>query len=299
MFHASKPANLQSRRSGFTLLELLISVAIVATLGGVVIVSYDGLEAQAAKGAATGSIAGVDKALRTYTTMTGSAPDEMDSLLATTGNDNTAAGVMAAVLGSKVAGKFTPTQLTAAQASCLNAAGISSARFIDVKGNDEVTDDLDINAADGNPATNVGPMSEISIPNHAFDDPRPGDGRNRGRGFAGTIDENTWAAVWNAGDGGYNNTKLSANADDVLVGFGVGMNCTMVGLSNDGSPFTGQISEAPYYGDIGKNEYGRFIAMYNCGPAGSELKAAKLMCVIDARGDFLDEEWAEYTGQKK
>ena len=175
----------QSRRSGFTLLELLISVAIVATLGGVVLVSYDGLEAQAAKGAATGSIAGVDKAIRTYTTMSGSAPNEMDSLCATTGDDATAGGGMSNILGSKVAGKFTATQLTAGQADALNAAGISTARFIDSEGDDNVVSDLVIVAADGNPAADC--ADEEVVPAAAWHVTRSGANVGGRRGAESSV----------------------------------------------------------------------------------------------------------------
>ena len=52
------------RSSGFSLLELLVVVAILAGLGGLLLVAYDGLETQAAKGAATPPSASVSKSVR-------------------------------------------------------------------------------------------------------------------------------------------------------------------------------------------------------------------------------------------
>jgi prepilin-type N-terminal cleavage/methylation domain-containing protein len=289
----------RNSRGGFTLIESLIVVTILAILGGTTIAAYEGLESQSAKGVATAGINDVDRAVRLYTSVTRSAPNNLDSLMATTGNDNTSAGQVTNSLGAKLAGKFTAAQLTADQAGALNSAGLTDARYIDVKGDDETTDDLTILAADGFAATNVGPLSQVSIPGHVFDDPRPGDGRNRGRGFGAQIAENTYAAIWNSGDGGYNNTKLGARDDDVLVGFGLGMNSSMVNRDDLTSVGNVVLSEAPFYADVAKNEYPRYILLYNVGGATQPRSKAKLLGVLDARGDFLDEEFAEFTGQKQ
>lgn len=300
--------SLKNRRSaGLTLLEALIVVTILAMLGGVLIGAYEGLESQSAKGIATAGINDVDRAVRLYTAVTRSAPNNLDSLMATTGNDNTDSGTISAILGAKLAGKFVGAQLTAAQAASLAAAGLDTARYIDTAGDAAslgvASSALTIIDADG-VATQVGPIDQISIPGHAFDDPRPGGSaaspRNRGRGFSGAIVDGTFAAVWNAGGvGGYNNTKIGALADDVLVGFGLGKNADMV--KNDDLTAVGNVilSEAPFYADVGKNEYPRYILLYNVGGPTKPRGTAKLHAVLDARGDFLDEEFAEFTGQKQ
>ena len=134
--------------AGFTLIEALIVVTILAILGGTTISAYEGLEAQSAKGAATAGINDVDRAVRLYTAVTGVAPNECDSLMATTGNDNTSAGQISNILGSKLAGKFGAVALSADQADALNSIGMSTARYIDVLGDDETAADLTILAAD-------------------------------------------------------------------------------------------------------------------------------------------------------
>ena len=50
------------RASGFTLLEVLMVVAMLAIVGGAIITSYGGLEDKAAKGSATHTIAAVEEA---------------------------------------------------------------------------------------------------------------------------------------------------------------------------------------------------------------------------------------------
>jgi len=74
------------------------------------------------------------------------------------------------------------------------------------------------------------------------------------------------------------------------------------------------MNSAPAYGGMLGNQYNRYIALYNVGkgvhaskyPTGAVdatyLKAsspAKLQAVVDTRGDFLDEELAEASGQKQ
>ena len=50
------------RKAGFTLLEVLMVVAMLAIVGGAIITSYGGLEDKAAKGTATHSIAAITEA---------------------------------------------------------------------------------------------------------------------------------------------------------------------------------------------------------------------------------------------
>jgi hypothetical protein len=175
---------------------------------------------------------------------------------------------------------------------------------MDLEGDDELVSDLNAPAADGTPATNVGPLSEIDIPQHAFDAPRPGNARNRGRGFAldlpapGAVptDPSSFSAmVWDAGAGGYNNVKVGAAADAVLVGLGIGNYSDIVNSNGSGSNVgNANFSSAPFYGDVAKNEYSHYVMLVDV-----SVNPAQLVAVVDARGDFLDEEFAESTGQKQ
>ncbi len=69
-------------RKNFTLLELLIIVAILAIVGGGLVTSFEGLQAQAAKASATNTIASLQNSIRTYQSMEGTLPNNLDSLLA-------------------------------------------------------------------------------------------------------------------------------------------------------------------------------------------------------------------------
>jgi prepilin-type N-terminal cleavage/methylation domain-containing protein len=300
---------------GFTLLELLVVLAILATIGGGLLVAYDGLEAQAAKGQATNTIASLDNSVRAFTVNQRTAPNDLDSMIAADpANPANSFGSLATLTGS-LNGKVIATPLTAAQVAALNGAGITTVRYVDEAGN--VTTGggsapfaLTIPAAD-NSAASVGFIDQTDIPNRAFDIPRPGSGRNRGRGFSRTLAVGDPVMVWGAGAGGINLTKVGASAagsesggtgdvndDDVLVALAVGNNCTMI---SEDSATTGDVrlSAAPFYGDAAPNEYSRYVLLYNLGSVNNPKSKATLQAVVDARGDFLDEEQSEYSGQKQ
>lgn len=328
--------NQKKSNKGFTLLELLVVVAILAVIGGGMIVAYDGLRAQAAKSGATNTIAGLMNSIRIFSQLEKTLPDNVESLLAATpaapqyiaaelDSDCvafTGAATKASFLQDKIAGKIEALNLTDSMVSALVAAGITKVRYIDAAGDDETASDLTIVAADGTAATNYGKMSEIDIPGQAFAAPRPGDGRNRGRGFYVDLDDVAYDnagspvqfAVWDGGGptavqgdisdtaasrvARYDNVKVGGEALGVLVCFGIGAESTLVSASDvsegTGSVGNGRLSSAPYYGDGKKHEYAHYLMLVDV-----TKSPAEFVTVVDPRGDFLDEEFAESTGQKQ
>ena len=292
------------RKAGFTLLEVLMVVAMLAIVGGAIITSYGGLEDRAAKGTATHSIAAVTEAFLVFDSTEGGIPNNLESLMAATptGNtynatlvDNIATGgsawAKAGNLGSKISGKFDIRALTEAEENALIAAGIDRIRYMETAGNGTGAEGILKAVGDVNVGT-YGDLAEISIPQHAFSVPR-GTDKNRGRGFA--LDLNAAGqpevAVWTKGDDGYNNIKIGggATANSELVLLGLGNESSLIGAGQ----FV-NLQHAPYYGNVGKNEYNHYIALIDV-----SVSPAKLRAILDSRGDFLDEEFAEATGQKE
>lgn len=314
------------QQSGFTLLELLVVVGILAVIGGSVIANMDGQEAKAARGGATHTLAALEDSIRIFNVTQGVLPDNFDALacvdvITATNLDGTeihpavaAASIYGGVsnlpgvgggLGAKVAGKFTMVELETNLGQAMINAGITKVRYGEI----DSCDDDDATPAVAKGDFPQGALSKTDIPNRGFDVPTTG--KNRGRGFARTIadgtDNTAIVLTWNPGTGGVNNTKLGAGADDVLVGLGIGNNASIVGTSG------GNMSQAPFYGQVAKDKYSRYIALINVGadttgaaPHGDAAHTAAvtakevgvLQAIIDARGDFLDEEFAEFTGQK-
>lgn len=287
----------------FTLIELLVVVTILATLAGAILVSYDGLEEKAAQGQAAHSLGTLDSGLRTFKVLNKQFPDEFDSLLVgtTTGTDTLSATFTATTptqivsMPPKLQGKLGAHQLTADGLAALNAAGITRLRYI----GSTLTDSNNI----------VGNAEAGAIPTRAFDN------TGRGRGIARTLavgDHVTVVEGLDQADFGGSTPADSSRLRDiggldetlahVVVAVGIGNNSTFVDKTNDR---TGSLSEAPTYSNIPKDQYGRYIALFLLGSSTDATQAnvqylseAKLLAVLDTKGDWLDEEIAEFTGQK-
>ncbi len=288
---------LRRRARGFTLLELLVVVAILATVAGGLLVAYDGLDTDAAEAQATFNIAALDKAVRAYKTINKTFPDNLDSLMVE-GADEFTISLPAKLLGDDVDangvkipttddGKLAFYTLTADGAAALRGAGITTLRYIGATAS---------NTIDAIP----------SVPNRIFDD------ANRGLGVSGQVATGAKVAVIESKDirttGPATSERLRdiaglpADRQHVVVAFGLGNNSTIVKSDSPGG-----LSEAPWYTKVAKDEYGRYLLLFHLasdddlsGTMDSDefFSAAKFLGVLDTRGDWLDEEFAEFTNQK-
>jgi len=259
-------------QAGFTLLELLIVVAILAIIGGGVLIAYDDLDDKVAEGTAAHTLASLDSAIRSYTAATRQAPNGLDSMLAadypTDPEDATTALAGAERLlcmhgnwdPPADSGKGLDIALNAAQVAALNAAGMTHLRYVDALANDAAGPfpiNLNVPDADGAAAT-ANSILSIDIPSRVFETPRPGNA-NRGKGFAKRIGVGDPVLRWNpsrsGGAGGYDNTKLGAGPDDVILIFGLGNDASAVGASKGRV----QLSAAPVFGKNLPSHYGRYL----------------------------------------
>ncbi|MCG3117785.1 MAG: prepilin-type N-terminal cleavage/methylation domain-containing protein [Candidatus Manganitrophus sp. SA1] len=302
-------------QAGFTLLELLVVVAVLAIIAGGLLVSYDGLEAKSSKGQATFNLAAVDKGIRTFKVVSGAYPTELDGLLLNNTATVTCAGTSCtAATGGFYTGLHANLQgtegdvltadnklgfraLTAGEASALINAGVSNVRMIDnTLGN------------------TVG-----TIPNRDFDDAPRGKGVpvNIASGVVVPVVESEGLGAADAPAGCVAPFSSACNRlndiaglnpaqGHVVVALGVGNNSSIV--SDQGGGNSANFAEAPYYTDVAKNQYGRFLALFHVASdlnddgdfadAGETFSSARFIGVIDSKGDWLDEEYAEFTGQK-
>ena len=303
-------------RNFFTLLELLIVVAILAIIGGGMIASYDGLEECAGHKAMTRDMAAINQAVRTFKVLNQKMPDNLESLLSnnvgaptapstTNGDDNIVIALgdtttEATFLNTALSDIITVNQLTEVQFNKLIAAGITKVRYLDVKGDaNTATNLLTISAITGTGAATVGPMSTIDIPGHAFETPLSVTDSNRGRGFVFDLAKATFTgseqrfAIWGAQIPDtpvniYENTKVGAKATDVLVAFGIGNSATIIK-----GDFEGKISYPPFHTSLGKAEYNHYIMLVNVSGA-----KAKIVTIINAAGNTIDDEFSESKEQK-
>lgn len=76
---------LTTDQGGFTLLELLVVITLIATLATAALVAYDGIGDSAQATAASNSTATADSAIRNYRAVTQKFPDQWDNLVTNTG----------------------------------------------------------------------------------------------------------------------------------------------------------------------------------------------------------------------
>ena len=99
----AKGEKLQAKQGGFTLLELLVVVAILAVIAGAVISSLDGKEEGAAQATAVHTMAALESGMKTYkVTEKRLLPDELESLICID-NMTVASGGLSATLGATTA----------------------------------------------------------------------------------------------------------------------------------------------------------------------------------------------------
>ena len=292
----SKAAKLKGKQAGFTLLELLVVIAILATIAGGLLVSYDGLDGKAEKGQATFNLGAIDKGVRSFKVVSGNYPNSLDNLI-----DDAATPAPLFTLPTKMQGKLSTHVLTAEGLTALQAAGIDTVRSIP--------------SAD-NTAAGVG---ALSIPNRAFDD------ASRGLGVDLTLAVGSAVAIIET-DQSTDLTGSGPNVDSsrlrdiagldstiphLVVALGLGNNSDIV--SNETGRNAANFAQAPYYTSVDKDEYGRYIMLFhiasdngagagtsddNVYDADEYFSEAKFIGVVDTFGDWLDEEFAEFTGQK-
>ena len=160
---------LRKKQQGFTLLEVLMVVAMLAIVGGAIITNYGGLEGKVATGTGVHSLSALDNAFTVFAATEGGLPNNLDSLIAATPAtptfsaaelDNAAtgatAGVLAALISHSLEDKLTVTPV---DPEPLLDAGITRIRYLDLKGNG-AGGTLDIKGADG-AATEVDNIADI------------------------------------------------------------------------------------------------------------------------------------------
>ena len=311
-----KAQKLQAKQGGFTLLELLVVVAILAILAGSVISALSGQEEGAAQAVTVHTMATLEDGFGIYkATEKRTLPGNLDSLLcssevvASAGTVGTPLAANTTKLGgtsnvAKVGGGLTKDladnitilDVTSGAMQGLVDAGLTSVRYVEAN----VCDSTEDNASFGDDT----PLAGVTKPNLIFSAPVVEDGDWEFGGGA--------ALDLSAYNGGNSVAlaileeveEISGNETDVLAVFGVGPDSDMIGEI---------VRRAPFDGNAGPDKYSNFsvaVKIADCG-SGTEIEdgsctpanwtpaTPSVVAVLDAGGDSYYDEVAEAAGNEE
>ncbi len=322
----NKARKLKSKQTGFTLLELLVVVGILATIAGTATIALQDTDARAAAAAHVAMMDEMNKGIRTYRVLNrGVFPNGFDSLLEV---DDTALA-NPDLLSILAIEDVEVDTITADQLSELATVGLSSFNYVA----------LDQNPADfGDCGATTSVKNLINSRNNAVVAGNiflsaNGNGCGIRIDFTGDADNNL-----TADDPGYLVTSQAAGADPATTALGSALTADLpvaiwtggaeritgqaqagaynasgnsvflaTGIGPASSLFAaneiGGMTSVPVYRHVAKDEYNRFIAIWDVGTYDGTAEivmggTAALVTIVDGAGDTKEEELGEWDGSR-
>jgi prepilin-type N-terminal cleavage/methylation domain-containing protein len=314
----AKAQKLQKKQGGFTLLELLVVVAILAIIAGAVISSLDGQEELAAQKTTVHTMAAMEEAFQVYrVSERRRLPGNMDSLICSdavdVSTDRDGNGIQVEQLYTTVAvpgaantiiggtsnvprvgggttldlgGELAVVEVDASFAAPLVNAGLTSLRYADADFCNDV---------EGDDTTGVDlALVDVVKPNLIFNN-FVGEDNDEWEFGAGTaISYEGYLAQWDDGDGTDPGAitmalleepiEITGNVNDVIAVFGIGPSADIIG---------DYIARAPSDGNGGPDKYSNFSVAVRFATCDAGLAAAdyETNCLdTDANWDDADVE---------
>jgi prepilin-type N-terminal cleavage/methylation domain-containing protein len=243
-------------RAGFTLIEMVVVVAILVVLTGMVIPKLDVFKMKANKGVAAANMAGVDRYIETFRVQRDVYPDHFDSLL---NHDGT---TLSTNLETQTIGPPpNPVKLTTAtivndtELRSLNRVGITTVQWLD-----DVTP--------GVFPSNSGTITHVLATNDTVATVNASD--PDGLGILVSLYPNSVPPG-------------TPPAGSHVIVFGVGPRSDMIGYDLHSAPFYANADQTKYYT--------RMFALFQANEDGSR---ASYLGSIGADGDILGDEVADY-----
>ncbi len=318
-----------AKQTGFTLLELLVVVAILAAIAGTASIALQDTDARASAAAHVAMMDELNKGVRTFRVLNKNVlPNNFDSLISV---DDVTTPTGYAILpnadGELLAiGDVVAGAQIAGVAGIMNDIGMTQLRYIDAAGN---TPPADTVAADCAPAVLQATISNRGNAMVAGNIFNGAEGNGCGASMeidgadndADTLADNPSIAYWSGsvervlGPGAYgaatfNGTAITgaATAADatapilMAVGFGPASNLFN---AND----LGGMTSVPVYRHVAENQYNRFIGLFHVAnsttaDSGSTWAApvakdqVSYAAVVDGAGDTKEEELGEWDGTR-
>jgi len=316
----------RTEEGGFTLLEMLVTVGIMAAVAGTATLALQDTVARASAAAHVAMMDELNEGIMTFRalpTNNNSYPTNFDSGIAVTAE--VAAGTALAgavpteILGIGVgdgteAGDVTLMALPAGFADPLIAGGLDQLRYIDLSVDGDGTESP-FTCADT--AEIVASRANAFVPGNIFLSPAA-----NGCGFSRGIEDGDPVLIWTGGNErvlGSGAVELSAAATGVAGGVltitpdadSVGYKVLMaVGTGPSSNLFDaselGGMTSVPVYRHVGNTEYNRYFALFEIGEIADVSGTPTLIAadqvviagVVDGAGDTKEEELGEWDGTR-
>jgi len=299
--------HLRKDQEGFTLLEMLVTVGIMAGVAGTATLVLQDTTARASAAAHVLMMDELNEGARTYRVLNNNAyPNNFDSLLATdTAGDATAAGLFTALGATNAGNEYMAIEdiaafpLTADLATLLSDIGITELQYVDTTLDpDDDGDCTDLQAL-------INSRGNAVVAGNLFLTP----GGN-GCGFADVLGAGDQIALWTGGEERlegqppaagiveYDGTNLATATSTAYMAVGFGPASTLF----DGNQLGGMTS-VPVYRHVAQDQYNRMIAIFEIGTfdgAGgiTPIDQVSIVTVIDGAGDTKEEELGEWDGTR-
>ncbi|NRA56395.1 MAG: type II secretion system protein [Gammaproteobacteria bacterium] len=299
---------LKAKQAGFTLLELLVVVAILAAIAGTASIALQDTDARASAAAHVTMMDELNKGIRTFRVLNKNVlPTGFDSILQTPlsdGSDLASAALLSVAAIEDVAVTTLPVTVAAVMA----AGGINSLQYagLDQTPEGSVVTCIDLEAVIASRANAVVAGNIFMSPaangcgyTVSFDE----DGQIVG----GTADSTTQVAIWNGGyervmggsGQGFDAAAYAGDDRPALMAVGLGPSSNLFN-AND----LGGMTTVPVYRHVSGTQYNRFVALFNIGTLSSDGATitandqVSLTAIVDGAGDTKEEELGEWDGTR-
>ncbi len=329
----AKAKRLKKKQGGFTLLELLVVVAILAAIAGTATLALQDTDARASAAAHVTMMDEINKGIRTFRVLNKNQyPDNFDSMLEIAGGAHTLAAPFAAPAAAAAAASFPINELvahedvglvslTAEVVTLMNDIGMNSLQYLNNGAAYDHDGDLVTTDCESAEITaTIADRGNAVVANNIFMSPTSNGcgtpvtlaatdnvlvwtgGYERVMGAAGVEFDSDGAAETVPVAGGGAGTVLTASTDGtpVLMVVGVGPSSTLFN-AND----LGGMTTVPVYRHVSELQYGRFAALFEIGTfdgvgAGTYLPSEQvnLVAIVDGAGDTKEEELGEWDGTR-
>lgn len=321
----SKFRSLKAKQGGFTLLELLVVVAILAAIAGTATIALQDTDARASAAAHVAMMDELNKGIRTFRVLNkNSLPTGYDSLVeVTNASTDFATGAALAGTATSPSGELLAIEdlalinLPVEAAEILNAGGITSLQYLDAAGDPAdagtCADVDDLISSRGN-AVVAGNIFLSPAANGCGATWENIDGDAGTAGFQ--LNDAPKVALWTGGyervlgeaGSDFDVTALATDGSAITAGVAGAPVLMAVGLGPSSTLFNandlGGMTSVPVYRHVSEQQYNRFVALFNIGEVGTGgtgMTAGDqvvLSAIVDGAGDTKEEELGEWDGTR-